>query len=604
MIRKYLPQTDFTGLRLFLLLILFTHPLFSQSGIYKDFISHKYSDSVVHLVLSVNEDKAIVINATAEKGNLSYLPGKLIAQDFYRVFLYDKNGEIVYASGFRNPALIYYDDYNERENRITGGIINSGEGIIDIKIPYLSESELQIISPGLKVLFKQDLWTIIEKKKTNKNNDDFGFETILNNGDPGKMIDLLIMGDGYAAADTAKFRQDVLSNVIGYLMNSISPFKEYQKYFNVHILQLISEESGIDHPELNPPVYRNTFLDATYNYNNLARLIGCNTQKVYAAADSAFPEYDKIIVLINDDAYGGSGGNIAIAYTGYYGSKVLAHEFGHSFGGLLDEYLYTNGPGYVQGCNCDNDASDPLWKIWIEAGTQGVGMFDGCSYNNYFRPTYNGCMMNILKDTYCPICREAIVKNINIRVNVIKSCSPADSVQKTYLSSKLPLFVDYLIENNENLVTSWYIDYKLISGWYGTTYEFSSDTSGIFSVAAVVSDTTSFVLNDPKYDMLDYAEWTINVLNEYLPVNLQVTQNFPNPYNSSTSIKYYVPKESNVTLRVYNPLGEEVAILINEIKPAGWYQYHFDGEDLSSSVYFYSISDGSNIITKKMILLR
>jgi hypothetical protein len=92
-------------------------------------------------------------------------------------------------------------------------------------------------------------------------------------------------------------------------------------------------------------------------------------------------------------------------------------------------------------------------------------------------------------------------------------------------------------------------------------------------------------------------------------VNLQLLdfsldQNYPNPFNPSTTIKFSIPNEEFVSLKVFNSLGEEVAELLNETKPAGNYSVSFNASSLTSGVYFYKISAGNFIETKKMILIK
>jgi len=81
-------------------------------------------------------------------------------------------------------------------------------------------------------------------------------------------------------------------------------------------------------------------------------------------------------------------------------------------------------------------------------------------------------------------------------------------------------------------------------------------------------------------------------------------QNYPNPFNPNTVIQYQIPEISFVTITVYDLLGREVAILINEEKPAGNYKINFSAYDLTSGVYYYKIKAGNFTQTKKMILLK
>jgi len=88
------------------------------------------------------------------------------------------------------------------------------------------------------------------------------------------------------------------------------------------------------------------------------------------------------------------------------------------------------------------------------------------------------------------------------------------------------------------------------------------------------------------------------------PNNFSLNQNYPNPFNPSTSIEFQLPKESFVTLKIYNILGVEIATLLNEQKPAGVHKINFDASGLTSGLYIYKISTGSFEQTRKMMLLK
>ena len=90
-----------------------------------------------------------------------------------------------------------------------------------------------------------------------------------------------------------------------------------------------------------------------------------------------------------------------------------------------------------------------------------------------------------------------------------------------------------------------------------------------------------------------------NMLNEYT-----LDQCFPNPFNPTTTIKYQIPNDGLVTLKIYDVLGNEVATLVDERKEEGRYQITFDASVLSSGVYIYQIRSGDFIDTKKMILMK
>lgn len=88
------------------------------------------------------------------------------------------------------------------------------------------------------------------------------------------------------------------------------------------------------------------------------------------------------------------------------------------------------------------------------------------------------------------------------------------------------------------------------------------------------------------------------------PRKFELTQNFPNPFNPNTAIRFSLPETGNVKLTVYNMLGQEVAVLINGITEAGTYIINFDATGLNSGVYLYKIESGSFNEVRKMTLIK
>lgn len=91
---------------------------------------------------------------------------------------------------------------------------------------------------------------------------------------------------------------------------------------------------------------------------------------------------------------------------------------------------------------------------------------------------------------------------------------------------------------------------------------------------------------------------------DQLPTEFALFQNYPNPFNPTTNIKFDLPKESNVTLKVYNILGEEVTTLVNKVMPAGHQVVTFDASRLASGMYIYRIEAGNFVSVKKMLLMK
>ena len=88
------------------------------------------------------------------------------------------------------------------------------------------------------------------------------------------------------------------------------------------------------------------------------------------------------------------------------------------------------------------------------------------------------------------------------------------------------------------------------------------------------------------------------------PLNYELIQNYPNPFNPSTTIKFSIPEKGNVNLMVYNILGEEIAILLNEIKEAGVHTINYNALDVTSGVYFYKLDVNGFSKVMKMNLLK
>lgn len=92
--------------------------------------------------------------------------------------------------------------------------------------------------------------------------------------------------------------------------------------------------------------------------------------------------------------------------------------------------------------------------------------------------------------------------------------------------------------------------------------------------------------------------------NYEIPAELTLYQNYPNPFNPTTTIRFSIPQKEFVTLKVFDILGREIAVLVNEIKETGNYEINFNASGLSSGIYFYTMKAGNNFKSAKMILLR
>lgn len=122
---------------------------------------------------------------------------------------------------------------------------------------------------------------------------------------------------------------------------------------------------------------------------------------------------------------------------------------------------------------------------------------------------------------------------------------------------------------------------------------------------AIVSSVAAGV--DSLFVLYNLGGGTVGIQDQEIveiPTSHLLSQNFPNPFNPTTTIKFSIPEASVVTLKIYNILGEEVKTLVNEYKEIGNHTAQFDASSLSSGIYFYRLQAGSFIETKKMILIK
>jgi hypothetical protein len=136
-----------------------------------------------------------------------------------------------------------------------------------------------------------------------------------------------------------------------------------------------------------------------------------------------------------------------------------------------------------------------------------------------------------------------------------------------------------------------------------TYYEDSDvvvDTKYYYVVTA-----TDFAGNESDYS--SETEWTtgvIGVARAGIPTEYELTQNYPNPFNPTTTIEFALPEASNVTLKVYNVAGQEIANLVQDRMEAGYHKVSWDASSLSGGVYIAELRAGSFVKTMKMVLTK
>ncbi len=161
-------------------------------------------------------------------------------------------------------------------------------------------------------------------------------------------------------------------------------------------------------------------------------------------------------------------------------------------------------------------------------------------------------------------------------------------------------------------ITPWDDDTTIVA-------TFEADLSGLAGGAAAVfasgffdpaanGDGPAFGLFAalPNGTVVEFPAVTDDTLtvNRDKRAGVRLDQNYPNPFNPSTRISYYLPEEAHVTLKVYDVQGRVVASLVDGVRPAGLNEAVLNGKALQSGVYFYRLTSGDMVRTRKMIILR
>lgn len=198
--------------------------------------------------------------------------------------------------------------------------------------------------------------------------------TMFENGPAAQKVDLLVIAEGYTAAENAKMHKDI-ERLVGKLF-ATEPFKSRKKDFNVRVLELAAAASGVHRPRTRDD--RRTATNVEYNIFDSERyVLTLDNQALRNAASSA--PYDFLEILVNEKQYGGGGifmDQATASVDSGFSEYVFVHEFGHHFAGLGDEY-YTSDVAYETGGehpepwepNITANGEHPKWFEMVSAGT-------------------------------------------------------------------------------------------------------------------------------------------------------------------------------------------------------------------------------------------
>jgi IgA peptidase M64 len=271
-----------------------------------------------------------------------------------------------------------------------------------------------------------------------------GTTQIVNNGAASQKWNMVILGDGYRAAEMTKYHTDVQSFV--QTLFTTPPFDELWCALNIFRVDVTSTDSGADDPAAcgGSGATARTYFDASFCNNGIRRLLVCNDATVHTVVNAQVPQAHMIMVIVNSTVYGGSGGGVATFSLAPGANEIGLHEMGHTAFGFADEYEYYAGCGvdvghdhYAGGepsqpnVTKDSNRATNKWRDLVAAATpmpttsnadcskcdpQGnplpastVGAYEGAFYYHCgaFRAQFN-CRMRALGNPYCAVCQRVI----------------------------------------------------------------------------------------------------------------------------------------------------------------------------------------------------
>lgn len=397
----------------------------------------------------------------------------------------------------------------------------------------------------------------------------WAYETLIDNGPVDNRLDIVFVGDGYTVSDLPTYATHVNNVVPGFFLEE--PFAAYASYFNVHRVDVISNESGVDEPGIGQ--VRDTALGMSVSATSTG--IYVNTSLARAAAASA-PQFEQVLAVANTTTYGGSGYYTADVGTfpGGNGSAlgVALHEFGHSFGNLGDEY-WTSGVthGSYEPWQANLSIYDAAaqtaelrkWYRWLDL--PNIDTFEGGNYAQFgiYRPS-SASKMRTLGGDFEEVNVEQLVRVLYQTVSPIDDATPASP--DAYLAGT-SFFVTPMQPADHNLDVQWAIDGVDVTGETGVNftpdYEALSDT--LHTVSVRVVDNTTRVRDEgirSQY-MTDTRSWLVQGGYPGTPTGLVATADADSIFvdwndNPEPDITNYVVYRATVSGGPYSSVGTSV----------------------------------------------
>jgi hypothetical protein len=445
----------------------------------------------------------------------------------------------------------------------------------------------------------------------------FEVDTLQYNGNPEQYINLVMMGDGYTASQQDEF-VSAAQGLSDHLFTQ-EPFASYRNYFNVFAIRVISAESGAVHPGTaadcgsastqvpvsNPQTYFDTRFDA-YGIHRL--VVSFNDNAIGTVLADHFPAYDQAFIIANSPYYGGSGGPFAVSTTNVNSNEITAHEIGHSFAYLADEY-YAGDIYAIEKPNKTQETDPALvkWKNWL--GESNVGIYQHCcgGQSAFWYKPHNNCKMRVLFAPLCPVCSEAIVEKIHDLANPLVSYTPAESAVNS-TQQFLDFRLDLIRPEPNTLKTEWKLNGNILAlNKDSIRIDQSVLADGNYSLTAVITDTTALVRTDGHASLhFSTVNWSFTRL--FTGTQVMAAANrislsvFPNPADEYLNISLETVNPELFSLEILSAEGRVVRRLAKDIRVIGHYDNRFSLNRLASGDYKVLLRFGNTVQTRKLVV--
>ncbi len=450
---------------------------------------------------------------------------------------------------------------------------------------------------------------------------EFEVETIARTGDDDKRINLVFLSDGYQEHELNKFKTDARLILLELFLTS--PFKEYENYFNVHIIKVPSNVSGASR---DPNNLIDNYFGSTYFFAGIERLlVPTLDNKLASVLADNFPEYDQAFVLVNDDKYGGSGGWLATSSTNVQAGQIMIHEIGHSMADLSDEYWA--GPQFARESPNMTQITSPAtvkWSNWY--GDNEIGIYAHAEDPRWHKP-HQSCKMELLGLPFCAVCRETFVHTFYDMVPMIQSSRPQDNAA---LNDQQTFSINTQSPNPYSLRNFWLLDTDTVArNAFVFILDLADLSDGQHDLKMNVADHTELSRKDNM--PMDVVTWSINKSGSSTSFTTDLSRQtvnrldflgkteeivtginddfieeirlrtFPNPVNDQLKITFFNPRPAPFEIKLLDLNGKAFQMEERETLGQGDQELVIDTSALQQGIFLVQLRIGDKLVIKKVL---